>query len=81
MIPTLILVGLVFGRWWRIVIPLAAIGWAVLLIVTGADSGFVFALGAAAIAMPNVALGVLVHRALWQLVRRVATATQPREVA
>ena len=81
MIPTLILVGLVFGRWWRIVIPLAAIGWAVLLIVTGVDSGFVFALGAAAIAMPNVALGVLVHRALWQLVRRVATATQPREVA
>ena len=81
MIPTLILVGLIFGRWWRIVIPLAAIGWAVLLIVTGADSGFVFALGAAALAIPNVALGVLVHRVLWQLGRRVWTATQPREVA
>jgi hypothetical protein len=80
-IPTLILVGLVFGRWWRIVIPLAAVGWAVLLIVTGVDSGFVFALGAAAIAIPNVALGVLVHRVLWQLVRRVTTATHPREVA
>jgi hypothetical protein len=81
MIPTLILVGLIFGRWWQIAIPLAAVGWAVLLIVTGVDSGFVFALGAAAIAMPNVALGVLVHRALWQLVRRVAAAIQPREVA
>jgi hypothetical protein len=77
-IPTLILVGLIFGRWWRIVIPVAAVGWAVLLIVTGVDSGPVFALGAAAIAIPNVALGVLVHRALWQLVRRVTTATQPR---
>jgi hypothetical protein len=81
MIPTLILVGLIFGRWWQIAIPLAAVGWAVLLIVTGVDSGFVFALGAAAIAMPNVALGVLVHRALWQLVRCVAAAIQPREVA
>jgi hypothetical protein len=81
MIPTVILVGLIFGRWWRIVIPLAAVGWALLLIVTGVDSGFLFSLGAAAIAIPNVALGVLVHQALWQLVRRVATATQPREVA
>ena len=81
MIPTLILVGLIFGRWWRIAIPLAAVGWAVLLIVTGVDSGFVFALGAAALAIPNVALGVLVHRVLWQLGRRVWTATQPREVA
>ncbi len=81
MIPTLILVGLIFGRWWRIVIPLAAVGWAVLLIVTGVDSGLVFALGAAAFAIPNVALGVLVHRVLWQLVRRVRTPAQPREVA
>jgi hypothetical protein len=77
-IPTLILVGLVFGRWWRIVIPLAAVGWAVLLIATGVDGGFVFALGAAAIAIPNVTLGVLVHQALWLLVHRVTTATQSR---
>jgi hypothetical protein len=75
-IPTLILVGLIFGRWWRIVIPLAAVGWAVLLIVTGVDSGFVFALGAAAIAIPNVAFGVLVHQALWLLVRRATTTAQ-----
>ena len=81
MIPTLILIGLIFGRWWRIVMPLAAVGWAVLLIVTGVDSGLVFALGAVAIAIPNVALGVLVHRVLWQLVRRVRTAAQPRFVA
>jgi hypothetical protein len=77
-IPTLILVGLVFGRWWRIVIPIAAVGWSVLLIVTGVDSGFVFALGAAAIAIPNVAVGVLVHQALWLLVRRLTAATQAR---
>ena len=78
MIPTLILVGLVFGRWWRVVIPVAAVGWAVLLIATGVESGLLFALGAAAIAIPNVALGVLVHQALLLLVRRVTTATQSR---
>jgi hypothetical protein len=77
-IPTLILVGLIFGRWWRIVIPLAAFGWSVLLIVTGVDNGFAFALGAAAIAIPNVALGALVHRALWLLVRRFTIAPQSR---
>jgi hypothetical protein len=77
-IPTLILVGLVFGRWWRIVIPVAAVGWAMLLIATGVDSGFVFALGAAALAIPNVAVGVLVHQALWFLVRRVTAVVQAR---
>ena len=78
MIPTLIVVGLVFGRWWRIVIPGAAVGWAVLLIATGVDSGFAFALGAVVIAIPNVALGVLVHQALLLLARRVTTAVQAR---
>ena len=33
MIPTMLLVGLVVGRWW--VIPLGALGWAVLLLATG----------------------------------------------
>jgi hypothetical protein len=77
-IPTLILIGLVFGRWWRFVIPAAAVGWAVLLIATGVGSGFVFALGAAALALPNVVAGVLVHQALWLMVRRLTAADQAR---
>lgn len=78
MIPTLILVGFVLGRWWRIAIPLAAVGWPVLLIVTDVDSGFDFALGAASLAIANVLVGVLVFRALSLLVRRVSVAARPR---
>jgi hypothetical protein len=77
-IPTLILVGFVLGRWWRIAIPLAAVGWPVLLIVTDVDSGFDFALGAASLAIANVLVGVLVFRALSLLVRRVSVAARPR---
>jgi hypothetical protein len=77
-IPTLILIGLVFGHWWRVLIPVAAVGWPVLLIVTGVDSGFVFALGAAAFAVANVLVGVLVFQASWLMVRGITTATRTR---
>lgn len=63
MIPTLLLVGLVLGRWWRVVIPAAAIGWAVLLIVTGVDSGLSFAVAAALLGAINAAVGVVVFQA------------------
>lgn len=63
MIPTLLLVGLVLGRWWRVVIPAGAISWAVLLIVTGVDSGLPFAVSAALLGAINVAVGVLVFQA------------------
>jgi hypothetical protein len=62
-IPTLLLVGFVLGRWWRVVIPAAAIGWAVLLIVTGVDSGLSFAVAAALLGAINVAVGVAVFQA------------------
>ena len=64
MIPTLLLVGLVFGRWWRVVIPAAAIGWAVLLMVAGVDSGLPFAAAAALLGAINVAVGVVVFQAV-----------------
>ncbi|MGH2672533.1 MAG: hypothetical protein ACRDHC_06125 [Actinomycetota bacterium] len=78
MIPTLILVGLVFGRWWRFVIPLAAVGWPVLLIVTGEDSGLDFVLAAAALAVANVVVGVLVFQVLWRFVKGLTAATRTR---
>jgi hypothetical protein len=62
-IPTLLLVGLVFGRWWRVVIPAAAIGWAVLLVVAGVDSGPSFAVAAALLGAINVAVGAVVFQA------------------
>ena len=63
MIPTLLLVGLVLGTWWRVVIPAAAIGWAVLLLATGVDSGLPFAAAAAMLGAINVAVGVVVFQA------------------
>ena len=63
MIPTLLLVGLVLGRWWRGVIPAAAIGWAVLLLATGVDSGLPFAAAAALLGAINAAVGVVVFQA------------------
>ena len=76
MIPTLILVGLALGRWWRVVIPLAAVGWPILLIVTGVDSGFDFVLAASALAIANVTVGVLVYQVLWLLVRGITGAAR-----
>ena len=73
MIPTLILFGLVFGHWWKTTLVVAAVGWPLLLIVTGVDSGLDFALGAAALALANAAVGILVHQALWLLVRGVTS--------
>jgi hypothetical protein len=75
-IPTLLLVGLILGRWWRVVIPVAAAGWAALLIATGVDSGVGFALSAAALGAVNVAVGVAVHQGLRSSVR--AVSHQPR---
>ena len=71
MIPTLILLGLVFGHRWKTTLVVAAVGWPLLLIATGVDSGLDFALGAAALAVANAAVGILVHQALWFLVRGV----------
>lgn len=63
---------------WRVVIPLAAVGWPVLLVVTGVDSGFDFVLAAAAFAIANVTVGILVHQAMWLLVRGITAAARAR---
>jgi hypothetical protein len=60
----MILLGIVFGRWWPASIPLLSIGWAALLIVTGVDSGLSFLIGAAMLALCNVVVGVLVFQAI-----------------
>ncbi len=71
MIPTLLLAGLVVGRWWFVLV--AAVVWPVLLVVDGVDTGpaWDFALGAGALAAANTAVGVAVHRAAVVLVRRL----------
>lgn len=71
MIPTLILFGLVFGRWWRPSLIAAAVGWPVLLITTDVMSVEAGLLGASAIAITNAAVGVLAHQVIYRIACRL----------
>jgi hypothetical protein len=61
MIPTMILFGVVFGRWWRITLAAAALAWPLLLVATDVV-GNISLIGAAALAVVNAGAGVLVHQ-------------------
>ena len=52
MIPTMLVVGLVFGRWWRVTIPVGTLVWVVLLVATGTGSGLPFVLVAPRLVRP-----------------------------
>lgn len=69
MVLTLLLAGLVVGRWWLVAV--AAAFWPVLLLVTDAWSVSLHSvvLGGATVAVLNTAAGVAVHRAAVVLVR------------
>jgi hypothetical protein len=69
MIPTLILFGLVFGRWWRFSLIAAALGWPILLVSSDVMSVEVGLLGAAGLAVLNTGIGVLVHQGSLRAVR------------
>jgi hypothetical protein len=59
MIPTMLLFGLVVGRFWAI--PVGAVVWAVLVAATTDSSNLAFAAGLGA---ANTAVAVAVHRAV-----------------
>jgi hypothetical protein len=69
MIPTLILFGLVFGRWWRFALAAAAFGWPLtLVLLNDMDSNEWAPVAAALLAVANTAVGVAVHQAaLWSV--------------
>jgi hypothetical protein len=79
-IPTMILVGLLLGRWWRAALVVGAAGWPVLLWAQGLVSTPGELLGAAALGLVNTAVGVLVHQLGLALVRR-ARRPSPMPVA
>lgn len=62
MIPTLILFGLILGRWWRSAVVAGAVGWPALLVVTDTMDVEIGLLGAAGLAAANTGVGVLVHQ-------------------
>ena len=69
MIPTLLVLGLVLGRWWRLVLPVAAVGWPTLLVATGVMRVEPGLLAAAALATLNTGVGVLAFHLLRWVVR------------
>jgi hypothetical protein len=75
MIPTMILFGLVFGRWWRFALVAAAIGWPVLLLATGVLTPGPGLLGASGLAVANAGVGVVVHQAGLRAVRLLTRRT------
>ncbi len=69
MIPTMILLGFVLGRWRWLSLVIAAVGWPVILLVTNAlhvDYGLI---EAAALATANAALGVLIYQGCARVLR------------
>jgi hypothetical protein len=66
-IPTLLLVGLIFGHWWRVVVPLAVIAWVASLVLADIGSGSGFVVSAASLAAANVIVGVALNRGLRSL--------------
>jgi hypothetical protein len=71
MIPTLILFGLVFGRWWRFSLFAAAVGWPVVLLATGVMSVEAGLVGASALAVINASAGVSIHQVILRVMRRL----------
>ena len=77
MIPVLVLVGLLAGRWY--VVAVAAIAWPIALgLAGGIISGPEDYTGAAALAVVNTAFGVAVHRLVVWFLRAAWSKTRPR---
>jgi hypothetical protein len=61
-IPTMILVGLLLGKWWKTALVAGATAWPVLLWTHGLIDTAPEIVGAAALALANTAVGALVHQ-------------------
>jgi hypothetical protein len=75
MIPTMILFGVIFGRWWRITLVAAALAWPLLLVATDVVGFSTSLIGAAALAVVNAGVGVLVHQGVLLSYRRLGRPT------
>jgi riboflavin transporter FmnP len=72
----MILLGLVFGHWWKTTLIVVILGWPVLLLVAGVDIEPSALPAAAALGAANAAVGILVHQALWLFARGLTSAAR-----
>lgn len=81
MIPILIALGLVLGRWWRAALAIGVVYWSAVLVVTGTYNVDLNLLGPASLALVNTAAGVAAHQAvLWGVRRLRGRQESPRAV-
>ena len=75
-IPTMIVFGLVVGRWWKSALIGGAVLWPVILTFVGMAShadvlDVAVLLSAAGLGAANTAVGVAVHQSILWLIRRI----------
>lgn len=78
MIPTMLLLGLALGRWWRVATVAGAVLWPTLLAtegVIGTAGGYA---GAAALGAANALVGAALHQAALRLLRAVPARRSAR---
>lgn len=73
MIPNMILLGLILGRWWKTALVIGTVTWPAILlhagIITPRDIP-----GAALLGLLNAAIGTGIHQGVLRLFRRARTA-------
>jgi hypothetical protein len=70
----MIVAGLVLGHWWRAALIAAALGWPLLLILSGVEIEPWGLPAAAVFGAANAAVGIIVHQLLWVAVRGLTSA-------
>jgi uncharacterized membrane protein len=70
-IPILIVAGVVFGRWWRFTLTAAMFGWPLALVIADVMQLEWGLFSAAALAVVNTLVGVLVHQVIAWGIRRL----------
>lgn len=74
MVPTMILFGLIFGRWWRAALLVGAVIWPATVVLSGAMTLDLGLLSASLFGLANTAVGVAVHQGVLAVVRNIRTS-------
>ena len=81
MIPTMILFGFVMGRWWRVALVTATVGWPLLLVITDTVGFTAGLIAAATLAVANAGVGVLAHQGCLHAYRHLRRRTSHAALA
>lgn len=68
MLPSILLLGFLLGRWWKIVVAAAAVAWPLLLVADGVRPDAPLLLGGALVGAVNAAVGAAIWLGLAAIV-------------